>query len=52
MAMTALQPFKVGQVIKNAVGYLEEGERDLFLQTKNRLYFLQWKMDLLSWIII
>merc|ERR1719357_1276484 len=36
MTMKALQPFKVGQVIKNAIGYLEEGERDLFLQTKNR----------------
>ena len=50
MTLTALQPFKVGQVIKNAVGYLEEGERDLFLQTKNRLYFLQWKRDLLEYI--
>ena len=52
MTMKALQPFKVGQVIKNAIGYLEEGERDLFLQTKNRLFFLQRKMHLLSWMII
>ena len=51
MTMTALQPFKEDQVIKNAIGYFnEERERDLFLQTKDR--FLQWKMRLLSCIII
>ena len=51
MTMTALQPFKKDQVIKNAIGYFnEERESDLFLQTKDR--FLQWKMHLLSWIII